>query len=256
MERDVALKGLVLREENIGEGDKIITLLTGEKGRITVSCKGARSLKSKRFYAVQLFTFSDLVIGESKGRYFLKEAEVIESFVGIRESLEAISLAAYIAEVASAVTVEEQNESAILSLVLNSFYMLSKKGAEISLVKSVFETRIAAELGFEPILDSCSVCGKDKGEFYLDLTGGVLMCSECVFGGNTGEYGGAEGRLVYLDSALLELFGYIMRCPPKKIFSFKADKATLDALAELSESYLLAHVERGFSTLDFLKNLI
>ena len=36
MERDIALRGLVLREENIGEGDKIITLLTGEKGRITV----------------------------------------------------------------------------------------------------------------------------------------------------------------------------------------------------------------------------
>ena len=40
-----ATDGLVIRETDVGEHDKLLTLLTPSEGQISVSAKGARSSK-------------------------------------------------------------------------------------------------------------------------------------------------------------------------------------------------------------------
>ena len=54
--------GLVVRETKVGDHDKILTLLTLEKGLITVTGKGVRSLKSKNMVSCQPFTYSSFFI--------------------------------------------------------------------------------------------------------------------------------------------------------------------------------------------------
>ena len=39
--------GLVIKEAPVGESDKLITVLTKDKGKILISAKGVRSQKSK-----------------------------------------------------------------------------------------------------------------------------------------------------------------------------------------------------------------
>ena len=56
------VKGLIIKETKVGEGDKIITLLTPELGIIQVSAKGARSYKSKYIAACQLFGYCEFVL--------------------------------------------------------------------------------------------------------------------------------------------------------------------------------------------------
>ena len=48
---ELTVDGLVIKEVDTGESDRIITLLTAERGKISAICKGARSLKSQRMSA-------------------------------------------------------------------------------------------------------------------------------------------------------------------------------------------------------------
>ena len=58
MAERITVHGLCVRETEIGEADKIITLVTMEYGRLSVSGKGVKSLKSRHMAATQPFAYS------------------------------------------------------------------------------------------------------------------------------------------------------------------------------------------------------
>ena len=94
------IKGVVLSETAVGEFDKFMTVLT-ENGKISVFGNGVKRLKSPNFVGCQLFSYSEFTVSERGDKYYLREASLIESFFGMRGSIEGISLANYIAEVAA-----------------------------------------------------------------------------------------------------------------------------------------------------------
>ena len=121
------VKGVVLREVDIGDYDKMLTVLTAEQGRISIFANGVKRLKSPHFVATQLYTYSEFTLYGSRDKYYIRECSKIESFFGLRDTLESLSLAAYIAEIACDVSLEEQAEDMLLRLVLNSFFCISQK---------------------------------------------------------------------------------------------------------------------------------
>ena len=100
----IVTPGLVLREVKVGESDRIITLLTPKLGVITASAKGSLRLKSKLFSACGLFCYSEFTLVPGRNMYTVREAEVKNVFHGISSSIEGMSLAMYMAEMASALS--------------------------------------------------------------------------------------------------------------------------------------------------------
>ena len=90
--------GLVLRETETKESDKILTVLTPELGRISVIAKGARSRRSKYTAACQLLAYGEMTLRRKGEWYYLAEASTIELFDGVRQDIERLALAAYFAE--------------------------------------------------------------------------------------------------------------------------------------------------------------
>ena len=58
-----------------------------------------------------------------------------------------------------------------------------------------------------------------------------------------------------LTAGMLDALRYIASCDAKKLFSFRMNAQTMEALSAVSESYLAAQLEQGFSALDFYKSL-
>ena len=119
--------GLVIREVNVGENDKMLTILTPERGRIGVMAKGSRSLKSQVLSTAQLYTYGNYEIYEKNDRNWLRGGSVIEGFYGIRDDIEKLSLAAYIADVACELSGEDEAATEMLRMTLNTFFAISKK---------------------------------------------------------------------------------------------------------------------------------
>ena len=59
-----------------------------------------------------------------------------------------------------------------------------------------------------------------------------------------------------ISPGVLDAMRYIAFCEPGKLFQFQAGEQTLTQLAQVTETYLCAQLERGFSTLDFYKSLL
>ena len=60
------MKGLVIREQTIGESDRLVTLFTREYGIIKAFASGAKNIKSKKAAATSLLTYSSFTILNKK----------------------------------------------------------------------------------------------------------------------------------------------------------------------------------------------
>ena len=87
MPSTVVINGLVIKAADYAENDRIITVLSAERGRITVIAKGGRSVRYRFLSSIQLFTYSTFELYERGGLYWLKEALVNAYFPQITESI-------------------------------------------------------------------------------------------------------------------------------------------------------------------------
>ena len=153
----VKCKAIVLAEATYGEGSKMLTALSDEFGRISIAAKGAKSAKSRFLAASQQFCYSSMELSTGRnGIYTLCEADLINSFYGLRENVDALFLASDIASAVLKVSREEDRDEELLRLTLNTFYFLAQtENAErLTLAKDIFRIRISYDQGFFAVPES------------------------------------------------------------------------------------------------------
>ena len=238
--------GLVLRETVTRDADKILTVLTPDRGRLSVIARGARRKGSRVAAACQLLAYSEMTLYE-KGRWtMLDAADTIELFDGLRQDLTALSLAAYFAELTEAVS--DGSGGDVLPLLLNALYALSALKKPPQLVKPAFQFRLMALAGYEPMADGCALCGAPQPENpMLDVVHGVVHCGKCR------EKGGLSLPLTASGLAALR---YVLYGDPRRRYSFSLPPEGLRALNHAADAYVSAQLERSFRTLDYYKTIL
>lgn len=240
-------EGLVLRETEYKDADKLLTVLTKDRGQLTLRARGVRSRSSKLKSGCQLLAYSEFTLFENRGHFLIDEAIPLELFMPIRGDIELLALASYFAQVAETLSQEDEPDPALLSLTLNSLFALANLSLPHSLIKGAFELRAACIAGYAPTLDCCAVCEELLPDRF-HLTGGVLQCAACAVSGDT-------GIRLPVSAGVLSAMRYIAACDMKKLFSFRLSQEGAEQLSNITESYLLTQLERGFFTLDFYKSL-
>ncbi len=240
-------EGIVLRETEYKDSDKLLTVLTREHGKLTLRARGVKSGRSRSKAACQLLTYSEFTVSEKQGKYTITEAAAKEMFPELREDIELLYLASYFAQVTDAVAQEEDAAPELLSLLLNALYALAKLKKSQKLVKAVFELRLACIAGFLPDLRGCAVCGNPNPNRF-NVTQGILQCAEC-------RNDATDGIRMPVSEGSLAAMRYIASADPKRLFAFTLSDGALQGLNGLTESYLTMRLERGFFTLDLYKSL-
>lgn len=261
MEKELKVRALVLREVQLGEADKILTLVCEGIGRISVSAKGVRSLRSPHMAATQIFVYGSYVLRKGKKYYYIAESELLEAFYGLRSDIDRLSLASYLADVTLDLIPEGTADDGILRLTLNTFYALSeKKQIPFRLMKGAFELKAADMAGFCPDLTGCMRCGLDSHrDMYLDVMNGGIVCGECktpMILENAREDNGTAMIHLKLPPAILAAMRFILTADERRFLSFTLDESELTAFANVCERYLLDHLEHGFYSLDYYKSII
>lgn len=219
--------GVVLREVTYKDSSKILTVLTSSEGKLTVSAHGAHRKNSKLAAATGLLVFSEMTLFKKKDRWTMTEARTIEQFIGLRDDLKLLALGSYIAELTEAVADEDSPSPQLLPLCLNALYALSEKLKTPEYVKPALELRLMSISGFEPLLSPINKNGNTMEEGTIQLSTGALSAAE-----------------------------YILSCDAKKLFSFTLSDESLRELSNATESYLLAHLDRSFRTLDYYRKVL
>jgi DNA repair protein RecO (recombination protein O) len=248
----------------MNDNDKLLTVLTSERGRITVMAKHSNSIKSRVLSGVQPFTYSEFELYLKDGLYWMRGVTTIEPFAGITSNIEKISMAAYFADVADEFSGEAESGEEILKLTLNSYYALSRDLHPIMQIKGAFELRAAAISGYRPNVDGCRKCKKPYAEImYMDVMNGRMLCEECLHKASVAARREAEksedireASVIHpMSPAVAAAVKYVLIAPPARFLSFQLKENDLDNFSSLAELYLLSHVGHAFETLDFYKAL-
>lgn len=243
----LTIQGLILRVTAYNDTDALLTVLTQDRGKLTLKARGLRRKNSPLTAPCQLLGYSNFTLFENKGYYTINEASVIELFHPLRKDLQKLSLATYFAQVSDVMSQEDMPNPQLLSLLLNCLYALCKLPVSEEQVKAVFELRIAVFGGYAPDLQGCFYCQCEMPDRF-NLSQGHLECSRC------GDF--QDGIRLPILPGTLDAMRYICYCDDKKLFSFKLGDEALMQLSQVTESYLATQLERGFSTLDFYKTLL
>ena len=255
-----SVDGIVVRVRDMGDHDRYLSVLTAERGRITLLSKGSRSMRGQQMGVSQLYTYGNFEYYRRGDFYILKSGTPIQPFYALSTDIDRLNLAAYLCEVATEVTDEGEPAHQLLRLLLNALYAVSRDLYPQAIIKGVFELRAAALSGYAPELTECGACGSAESELlYLDVMNGALLCPDCLQkqggacrrGGEYDEIREAE-LLCPLTPAALAAVRYAVEAPMERLFSFELkEREDLELFSKTAQAYLLSHLGRGFDSLNF-----
>ncbi|MGN1320585.1 MAG: DNA repair protein RecO [Acutalibacteraceae bacterium] len=242
----ITTDGLVIKETNIRDNDRLITVITRDMGVINAFVRGAKSIKSKRSPATSLLAFSNFNL-ESKGdTYTVTEASVNKIFFTAGSDIVVLSIAQYFCELCNILRPVEGEAEEFLRLILNSLHFLTENKRSPELIKAITELRVAVIAGYAPNLIACDGCGKfEDAVMYFKFDDGTLYCSNC-----------RKENCVSVTLTVLQAMRHIVYSKFDSLYSFEIPEDAAKQLSTLCEKYITYQTEHKFTTLEFLRGII
>lgn len=164
--RGFKTEGIILKRRNFEEADRILTVFTLHKGKISVLAKGVRRITSRRAGNVELLNRVVMYLHQGKGMPLLTEAESLETFQKIKSDLTLSTYAYHIIELVDKMTAENQENRILYGHLVEVLKRLSRNPRQI-LVRA-FEAKTLSYLGFvrfeQPLLQKLETLSWDEIE--------------------------------------------------------------------------------------------
>ena len=235
--KSIKVSGVVIAENNMGDFDKMLTILTPNLGKVSCSAKGARRPKSQLMSGTQLMCFGEYMLFKGSDTYTLNSCEIIELFYNIRTDLEKLTYAMYVTRIVTDVTTENQNSFNTLKLYLNTLYMISETDKNLDFIVSVFKLRILKILGFSPNVRECVSCKTKEKINYFSIRDNGFKCKTCAKN---------DTSAIEISDATQNAIRYIIGADPKKIFSFEISDKAYKELELVANVYLNEKLEKEY----------
>lgn len=243
----LSTNGLVIRVNNVGEYDRIISVLTADFGIVRAFVHGARSLKNKHATTTSLLSYSHFTFSKKRDTYTVTDSSVNKVFFNLRGDIEKLALAQYFCEIAETLAPVEDAAEEYLRIMLNSLHFLSGNEKNSLLLKAVTELRMLSISGYTPDIVACKECAEYESDvMFFDPVGGELYCSNCR---------PPIPNLMAIGKGVLAALRHIVYSDFEKLYSFNLPDESLSNLTRVTETFLLSQIEHRFATLEFYKNL-
>jgi DNA repair protein RecO (recombination protein O) len=240
-------EAVVLRRQDLGEADRLLTIFTPDHGKLRVVAKGVRRLRSRKAGHLEPLTRARLMLARGRNLDVITQAEAVELFTALRGDLERLGQAFYIVELLDRFTVEEGETQRLYDLLLNTLGRLAG-GDDGRVAVRFFELRLLELVGYRPELFRCLGCGEElqpQDQFFSVAMGGIL-CPSC---------GTGRTHAHPISLAALKVLRYYQRNAYAVAAAAKIRSKVHAELDELLESYLTYLLEKRLHTPDFLRRV-
>ena len=171
-------QGIVLRSFPFGEADRVVVLLSPNRGKVRAVAKGVRRTKSRFGGRLEPFTHVDVVLYEGRNLDTLTGATTIESFPVLRGDLDKVVAAGTMVEVVDAVAQEEEGSGRLFLLLQRGLRSLEVGPLHPDLVPA-FLLKAADVVGVAPALTHCAGCGATDDLTRFSFAAGGAQCEQC-----------------------------------------------------------------------------
>ena len=180
MAKDI-YNGIVPRVTDYRESDRILNVLTRERGLVAVTARGGRKPNSK-YAAFTLFVYGELEVNERCGKLQLASTAVMESFYPIRESYEQLAAASHVCAAAERVSDKDQPNDELFVLLYNALSVIAYGENDPKDIELCFLAKLLKLCGYAPVLTRCLRCGRDlrgEKEVHFSNSLGGSVCERC-----------------------------------------------------------------------------
>ena len=244
MKVKLSTNGLIIREQHVGESDRLVTVLTRDSGLMRAFVPGGRSIKGKKHAATALLSYGNFIFSKGKDTYRITEAECLEVFFGLREDLEKLTLAQYFCELCGSVVPEEDNAGIYLRLMLNALKFLEQNKYPALQLKAVVEMALLTLAGYMPQVEGCNECESGQLPMYFDPIQGGVFCTDH-----------RTPQSLPISQGAMQAIYHISHSTIDKLFSFSLSEEGIQNLATVSEAFTISQLERKFTTLEFYHSI-
>jgi len=144
-------KAVVLKNIVFQDADKIYTLLSEDRGKISGIAKGVRKVSSRRSGNLDTLNVVEIHLNEHKsGQNYITEVKTLEAFKKLKNNLELCKKGFYMAELVSRFLHEDDEAQPIFKLLVASLGELENKGNSITWRVNRFEIKLMQLLGYQP----------------------------------------------------------------------------------------------------------
>ncbi len=238
---NMKINGIVLSESNVGDFDKMLTILTPGLGKISCVAKGARRPRSSLLAGTQIFCFAEYLVFKGQKSYHINSVEPIEVFYNLRTDLDKLRYAVHINKIVQDVTNENQNCYNILQLLLNTLYTISETDRDLDLILSIFKLRLLVYLGMVPNVEECVNCRNKEEIQYFSIKDNGFKCKIC---------GRQDTSAISISESTKNAIKYTITAPAKKLYSFNIKDESLEEFKLITKLYFNEKLEKEYKLED------
>ena len=237
----IVTKGVVLRETETRDADKILTLLTAERGKLSVIARGVCRKGCKFAACAQPLAYSEWTLYKKGDWYYANEGATLELFNGLRADLDAMALGFYLAELTERSCPAGMEQDAVLELLYYAFLVMDRGILPPKLISRIFELKLLQLNGLFAS-DVCHICGEGEGTLYFDGRMGAFYC----------EKHRTEDSIFVLD-AVRRAVRFVLERESRAAFGFQLSAEALEQLTFILRKYLEVHMGIRLKTRDFFE---
>ena len=247
-ERVYRTEAVVLRRQDLGEADRLLTVYSLDQGKLRLIAKGVRRPRSRKAGHLEPFTRVKLLLARGRDLDIITQAEAIDTYSGFRVDLVRFGQAAYTVELLDRFTVDREENQTLYRLLVNTLERLVS-GAEPAAAMLFYEIRLLDYVGYRPELFRCVGCGEEirpQDQFFSAQEGGVL-CPVC---------GPLRGDSRRISLPELKVLRHYVRNPFEVASSARIRPKVYEGVDRLLEGYLSYLLERKLFTPEFIRRIL
>lgn len=235
-------QAVLLAVRNWGEADKMVTFFSRDLGKVAAAAYGSRRPRSALAGGMQAFSLLELQVSEGTNIDVIRQCEIVDAFRHLRENLEYMAYASFVAELVIAFCPERHPDPEVYELLLAALAAIGPRNPRIVAIAAACQ--LLERTGSQPFYEVCARCGEAEGAFYFSPAEGGALCAACR--------GEADEPL---SRQAQEFFVWLRSLDFKAPAPFRVSGATLVRAEQLLLGYLIYLNEKPFKSLEFIQQL-
>lgn len=245
MKRFLKTQAVVIRCEDFGEADRLVTLLSGHYGLIRAIVKGARKIKSKLASGTQFLSIGYYNLYHGRTFYTVTQCEAVRVFKNIFGDINKFMYASVIAELASYIATEGEDSYSLYKLVLKILYELDDCEGNFENYIIYFMLEALKIAGFRPEVDVCVRCRVPiSAPVYFSISDGGIICPDCTHN---------KSHIYRINPEVAAALKYMLTADIKGVKSLDLSRSSRHQIKKLLAAFISYHFEKEIRSLQFVE---
>lgn len=175
-------EALVIGSMRYREADRVLTLYTRDRGRVSAIAKGVRRTKSKVGGRLEPFSLVRASLYAGRGLYTVVGADTLRTFQGVREELFRMEEGARLLGAVRHLFPGEEASIPVFNVLVRGIAHLAESPDPAAAAGVVLATRLKllVLLGYAPEVSRCAGCGSEGPLFGFSPSLGGVVCEPCA----------------------------------------------------------------------------